>query len=83
MSDPTDILPSGLPEQIKNVASVVITVARREGWIFQEIRLAHGTVSVVATSPTGDDFSLSCGQNVFLDRLRAAIRKNARTAGAQ
>lgn len=83
MSGATDILPPDLPEEIRNVARVVIMAARREGWVFQEIRLVHGTISMAAMSPTGDDVSFSCTQNVFLNRLRAALRKTAKTAGAQ
>lgn len=68
-------LPDGLPAEIRDAACIMLEAARREGWTVQEVRLAGGKISISATSPNGGGFHFACGENEFIDRLRAALLK--------
>jgi hypothetical protein len=70
-----DDLPEGLPAPVRDAARILIESACREGWKIDEVRLAKGTLSISAISPTGGGFYFACSENEFIDRLRAALLK--------
>jgi len=68
-------LPDDLPAPVRDAARIMIEAARREGWTIEEVSHTNGRISISATSPAGSGFHFACGENEFLDRLRAALLK--------
>jgi hypothetical protein len=69
-------LPDGLPVSVRDAARILIETARREGWTVDPVSHSEGRISIAATSPTGSGFHFACGENEFIDRLRAALLKS-------
>lgn len=68
-------LPEDLPVPVRDAARIMIEAARREGWTIEQVRHTGGRISIAASSPAGRGFYFSCGEDEFLDRLRAALLK--------
>jgi hypothetical protein len=71
-------LPEDLPASVRDAARITIEAARREGWTIGQVGHTDGRISISATSPTGSGFYFACGENEFLERLRAALLKTNR-----
>jgi hypothetical protein len=70
-------LPDDLPAPVRDAARIMMEAARREGWTIQQVSHADGRISISATSPAGTGFNFACGENEFIDRLRAALLKTS------
>lgn len=69
-------LPEDLPAPVRDAARIMIEAARREGWTIDQVSHTGGKISIAASSPTGSGFYFTCGEDEFIDRLRAALLKS-------
>ena len=70
-------VPEDLPAPVRDAARIMIEAARREGWTIEQVSHTDGRISIAASSPVGRGFYFSCGEDEFLDRLRAALLKSS------
>ena len=68
-------MPEDLPAPVRDAARILIEAARREGWTIDEASHSDGRISIAASSSTRRGFYFSCGEDEFIDRLRAALLK--------
>jgi len=68
-------LPEDLPAAVRDAARIMIEAARREGWTIEQVGHADGRISIAASSAEGRGFYFACGEDEFIDRLRAALLK--------
>ena len=68
-------MPEDLPVPVKDAARIMVEAARREGWTIEQVSHMDGKISIAATFPAGSGFYFTCGEDEFIDRLRAALLK--------